>query len=125
MNGTNCSIAIGLGTSAGLPAHIFLAVPAEDSCTTIGCIVSFRFSMNIFQLHVVREAQAAAGDLEFALGRTVGHVVDRAQRIAEVLFEVRARVAELDEDEAAVQRTLFHRRQALAGLALASCRVPS
>ena len=51
MNGANCSIAIGFGWSAGSPAHMFFAVPADDSCTTIGCIVSFRFSMNVFQLH--------------------------------------------------------------------------
>ena len=51
MNGVNCSIAIGLGASAGWSSHIRLAVPADDSCTTIGCMVSFRFSTNIFQLH--------------------------------------------------------------------------
>ncbi len=50
MKGTNCSMAIGLGASAGWPAHIALAVPADDSCATIGCMVSFRFSTNIFQL---------------------------------------------------------------------------
>ncbi len=54
MNGTNCSIAIGFGASAGLSAHMRLAVPADDSCATIGCIVSFRFSMNIFQLQLCR-----------------------------------------------------------------------
>src|SRR6218665_2696414 len=51
MKGTNCSIAIGLGSSSDLSAHMRLAVPAEDSCATIGCMVSFRFSTNIFQLH--------------------------------------------------------------------------
>ena len=54
MKGTNCSIAIGLGASAGLSIHIFFAVPAEDSCATIGCMVSFRFSTNIFQLQLCR-----------------------------------------------------------------------
>ena len=54
MKGTNCSIAIGLGASAGLPSHIRFAVPADDSCTTIGCMVSFRFSTNIFQLQWCR-----------------------------------------------------------------------
>ena len=38
-------------SSAGWSAHIRLAVPAEDSCATIGCMVSLRFSTNIFQLH--------------------------------------------------------------------------
>jgi hypothetical protein len=28
-----------------------LAVPADDSCATMGCMVSLRFSTNIFQLH--------------------------------------------------------------------------
>src|SRR6218665_1159487 len=51
MKGTNCSIAIGLGSSSDLSAHMRLAVPAEDSCATIGGMVSFRFSTNIFQLH--------------------------------------------------------------------------
>ena len=53
---------------------------------------------------VVHVAQAAAGDLELALGRAVGHVVDRAQRVAEVVLEVGAGIVELDEDEAAVAR---------------------
>jgi hypothetical protein len=44
------SIAIGRGASSGWPCHSFLAVPADDSCATIGCMVSLRFSMNIFQL---------------------------------------------------------------------------
>ena len=51
MKGTNCSMAMGLGASSGCPAHIDLAVPAEDSCATMGCMVSLRFSTNIFQLH--------------------------------------------------------------------------
>jgi hypothetical protein len=38
MKGMNCSMAMGFGLGR-LSDHMFLAVPAEDSCATIGCIV--------------------------------------------------------------------------------------
>ena len=43
---------MGLGVSSGKPmaAQTSRAVPAEDWCATMGCMVSFRFSTNIFQL---------------------------------------------------------------------------
>ena len=51
---------------------------------------------------LVQEAQAAAGDLELALGRAVGEVVDRGERVAEVARRSRGPRRSACEDEAAV-----------------------
>ena len=79
-----------------------MAVPADDSCATIGCMVSLRFSTNIFQLQSCMIAQHAAGDLEPAFGRAVDHVVDRSQRLAEVFPEPRPRRSKTRKHETSI-----------------------
>ena len=66
---------------------------------------------------VVHVAQHAAGDLEPSGRRAVHHVVDARQALAEELFEVRAGVVQLGEDEAAVVVHVPDRVHALAGVA--------
>jgi hypothetical protein len=43
-NGRICSIAIGLGASAGRPSHSLAAAPLADSWVESGCTVSLMFS---------------------------------------------------------------------------------
>ena len=105
MNGVNCSIAIGFGASAGLSIHIRFAVPADDSCTTIGCIVSFRFSTNIFQLHWCMKRRHPPAISSWPSGERSAMLSIERERVAEVLLEAGADVVELGEDEAAMRRT--------------------
>src|SRR3954464_2889109 len=51
-----------MGLSVGEPflpfstsSHRRFAVPADDACAIIGCMVSLRFSTNIFQLQLCRQ----------------------------------------------------------------------
>ena len=50
---------------------------------------------------VVQVAQHPAGDLQLALGRAIGHVVARGQRVAEILLEAWTAVGQAREHEAA------------------------
>ena len=52
---------------------------------------------------VVQVAQAAAGDLQLALGRAVGEVVDRGQRVAEEFPESDPLRRQAGEDESAIR----------------------
>ncbi|MOA62452.1 hypothetical protein D3C78_1878780 [compost metagenome] len=50
MKGANSSTAIGLGVPSGACSQTFTAVPADDSCATMGWQVSVWLSTSIFQL---------------------------------------------------------------------------
>ena len=73
---------------------------------------------------IVHVAQHAAGDLEPASRRAVDHVVEARKTLAEELFETRAGVVQLGEDEAAVVVHVANRVHALGGVAVVqSCLV--
>ena len=50
MKGANSSTAMGLGVPSGAFSQTLTAVPAEDSCATMGWQVSVWLSTSIFQL---------------------------------------------------------------------------
>ena len=67
---------------------------------------------------VVHVAQHAAGDLEPSSRRAVDHVVEARKTLAEELFETRAGVVQLGEDEAAVVVHVANRIHAIGGVAV-------
>ena len=54
MNGANSSTAMGLGVPGAASFHTRTAVPADDSCATMGWQVSVWLSTSIFQLQWCR-----------------------------------------------------------------------
>src|SRR5689334_19467205 len=62
---------------------------------------------------VVQVAQAAAGDLELALGRAVGEVVDGGERVAEKFAEADALRRQPREHESSVGFCVYRRQPGL------------
>ena len=73
---------------------------------------------------IVVIAQHAAGDLQPSLRRAVGHIVDGAQRIAEILAKIRALVAQAREHETAVVFHVGYLRQSLPVGRIGNVRFP-
>src|SRR6185436_2987771 len=71
---------------------------------------------------VVQVAQAAAGDLELALGRAVGEVVNGGERRAEIIAKADALRGQAHEDEPAVGGEIFYEREPAPGFALGEAR---
>src|SRR4029077_16864669 len=62
---------------------------------------------------VVQETQAAAGDLQLAFRRAVGEVVDRGERVTEVLAEADAVLRNPGKDEASIGLARYDRETIL------------